>query len=154
MIIKLQIPQEVVDLDIKTYREVRNTYAGIRELFQQTIFELRSIHKIQHIEDQDTLINRLEMITNEFNSRVDKFRSTSLGCLFKRWLPLCVGGLLSVVGAAASKEVAVGCATAGVFIQGISEFTKKDDDNHDRVYRMMADMNKEILHSAKIKKLF
>lgn len=155
-VINLLIPEDVGRIEISRYKEIRDAYSDIREPFHRVVLDLTNLYRLDRIGDMQILRKKISEITQEFNSEFSKFRKSKFGRSLKRWMPIGIGGLASLVGAAFS-EPSIAFSTAGVsvVIQIIQEtsFFRQESSSQEEVHRMIAGMQKDILKAAQVKTL-
>src|SRR5207247_842747 len=98
--IKMEIPHDVLEVEPKRYKEIREFYSDVREPFHNTLAQLTQLYRLDSISDTKALDERVAQIATEFDSQILKLKQTEFGRKMKKWAPIGIGCVLSVVGAA------------------------------------------------------
>ncbi|MGO9531210.1 MAG: hypothetical protein ACLP3B_08505 [Syntrophobacteraceae bacterium] len=155
-IINLEIPEDIGRIEISKYKEIRDAYSDIRQPFHRLLVDLTNLYRLDHIGDMQVLREKVSEIAKELTSELNKFRKSKFGRSLRRWMPIGIGGLASLAGAAFS-EPSISYTAAGVtvVVQIIQEthFFKQESSNQEEVHRMIARMKKDILTAAQVKSL-
>lgn len=152
-IISSIIPQEVQYVDIKTYKEIRDEYSGIRGEFQKVVSELTNLYHLNRIEDKDFMKSQVADITSAFTSEFDKFKTSTFGRNVKKWVPIGLSSLSTLVGTASCKP---SVALAGAFISVGIQFIDKlitTESKQNNFLKILAKMGKRILEASQVKEL-
>jgi hypothetical protein len=155
-IINCEIPREIQLLKPEKYVKIRDKYSDVREPFQRCIHDLSSLYRLETIEDKQTLQKQIAEITTEFNSEVEEFKNSRFGRTVKRWMPIGIGSLATLAGAAISEPiVSITSASVSVSIQVIQESFnfKEPESNQTKVCKLIAGMQKDILKKSVISRL-
>jgi hypothetical protein len=91
------IPLEVATLGPHDYRNLRHAYSSIRLAFKELAAELARINRLNRIQDPKHLRDRVKATTADFFQEYRAFRKSRYARTFRKWTPLCIGGLLSMV---------------------------------------------------------
>jgi len=101
------------------YKELRDSFAEIRSAFQLLIRELVLRNRLDQIEDETALRERIDQIAKAFDAKVGKYRQTRFGRSVRAWAPLYVGGLISIGSAFVCPPVAAVLAGVSLSLQVI-----------------------------------
>ena len=155
-IISMEIPEEIQSIELKKYKEFRDAYADVRQPFQELVVKLNQVYKLGGITSREDLRDRVKDACSDFDSEVHKFRTTRLSQKFTRWIPVGIGSLATLVGAALPVPmVAIPSAFLSVIFQVIDKktsFGPSTADGRD-VYQMIAGMRRDILKAAQVRRL-
>jgi hypothetical protein len=149
------VPTAVSTLKPKDYRNLRESYAPIRGAFKELTANLAQINRLNRIGDPKRLKDQIEVTAQEFLREYRLFRKSKYTRSFKRWAPLYVGGLLSVITTAVSPPVGLVLATASLGIQIIERKLEGSADQpmRERTFNMVAGLRKDIIRRSGIKEL-
>lgn len=154
-IISLEIPEEIRSIELKKYKEFRDAYADVRKPFQELVFKLNQIYRLGEITGKEDLRDRVKDACSDFDAEVQKFRETRFSRKFKSWTPVGIGSLATLVGAALPLPVvAIPSACLSVLFQVIDKkrsFGPAPSDGPE-VYQMIADMRRDILKAANVRR--
>lgn len=146
------IPLEAVTLDIRAYRELRDACSPIRIAFKELTAELTKINRLDHVTDPKYLRELVKAVATDFFKEYRRFRESRYARSFKKWVPLYIGGLLSMAAAAVEPRTAMEIAGVSLVIQVIQR--KIDDSQNslqrERVFNMLAGMRKDIIRRSEI----
>jgi hypothetical protein len=155
-IISLEIPEEIQRIELKRYKEFRDAYADVRKPFQELVVKLNQVYRLGGITDREDLSNRVKDACSDFDSEVHKFRTTRFSRKFTRWIPVGIGSLATLVGAALpAPVVAIPSAFLSVIFQLIDKKAPSEPSPADgrEVYQMIAGMRRDILEAADVRRL-
>ena len=155
-IINCEIPQEIQKISLERYNKIRDKYADMREHFHHLAAELSNVHRLEKTKDEQTLRERINRLTYEFNEDVEEFKNSKIGREFKRWAPISIGSITTIITAAIGGPiVAIPCAVVSVAIQVIQELSRKKEPRSmkEEVCRLIAGMQKDIIEASKIRDL-
>ncbi len=147
------IPAEVGTLKVKDYRDLRNSYAPIREAFKELTADLARINRLDRIQDPKLLRDEVEETAREFVKEYQTFRKSRYARHIREWAPLYVAGLFGMIGTVVAPPVAFGIAGASMVIQLIQKGFK-DPAAHrgrHRIFNMVAGLRKDIIRRSGIK---
>jgi hypothetical protein len=110
---------------------------------------------LERIDDLQALKEQVEVATEEFVKQYQTFRKTRYARGFKSWAPLYIGGLLSMASALVAPPVALGIAGASLGIQVIQKKLESPSDQpgRERVFNMLAALQKDIFKRSGVKQL-
>lgn len=148
-IINCSIPEAINKLELEDFMDLRDEYADIRLLFQQTISELNNINNLEYIPSPSQLCTKIDAITNEFESQVIDIKMSTL---YKKMNFISYSlGCLSVC-SYATPSVAVPSALASMTIGliGNSDYIKPYSDEKS-IHRMVSGLRNEINQLSEIK---
>jgi hypothetical protein len=153
-IISLEIPEEIQRIDLKKYKEFRDAYSDVRKPFQELVFKLNHVYRLEGITSTEDFRNRIKDACSDFDSEVQKFRETRFSRQFKHWMPVGIGSLATLFSAIfAGPAVAIPCAGLTITLQAIEK--KKSFEplptNNREVYQMIADMRRDIIKAAQVR---
>lgn len=154
-IASISIPSEILEMNSKSYKEIRDSYAELRAAFKVLVAELSALNRLGRISDLAILNDRVVAVAGDFVAECEKWHRSRYSRRFKSWTPLCVGGLLSVA-AAFVNPIAAGAIAAGSFaIQAVEKHITQRDavDSRGRVYQMLVGMRHDIIEKSPIKNL-
>jgi hypothetical protein len=149
------IPAGVGSLDQRRYRLLRESCASIRGAFKGLTAELARINRLDRIEDPRVLREQVAIATQEFVREYQNFRKTRYARGFKSWAPLYIGGLMSIASALVAPPVAAGIAGASLVVQLVQKKLESPSDQpgRERVFNMLAGLQKDIVKRSGIKQL-
>jgi hypothetical protein len=149
------IPAQVSVMDLRDYRDLRESYAEIRGAFRAMTAELSSIHRLSRISDPEQLQRQVEVTAREFFEQYRAYRKSRFARAFKKWTPLSVGGLLSIVGTIVSPPAALAIAGVSVGIQIVERQLESGSGraNPERTFHMLAGLRRDIIRRSGIKDL-
>jgi len=110
---------------------------------------------MDRIEDPQALTEQVEIATHEFVKQYQDFRKTRYARSFKTWTPLYIGGLLSMASALVAAPVVFGIATVSLVVQVVQKKLESplDQPGRDRVFNMLAGLQKDLVKRSGIKQL-
>ena len=155
-IISLEIPEEIQIIELKKYKEFRDAYADVRKPFQELVIKLNQVYRLGGITNRKDLRDRVKDACSDFDSEVHKFRTTRFSRKFTRWIPVGVGSLAALAGAALPVPiVAIPSAFLSVVFQVIDKKMSLGPSTADGqdVYQMIAGMRRDILKAAQVRRL-
>lgn len=97
-IIRCEIPEEILKMEIKEYAELRDSFSDIRELFQRTLVDLNNVYRLEKIESSEILEERIRDIVIKFDNGVLKYKESGFGSRFKKWAPFTIGNIITIFG--------------------------------------------------------
>jgi hypothetical protein len=149
------IPVSVGSLEQNRYRLLRESYAPIRAAFKALTEELARINRLGRIEDPKALREQVEVATQDFVKQYQTFRKTRYARGFKGWAPLYIGGFLSMASVLVSPPIAVGIAGASLLTQVVQKKLEAPSDQagRNRVFNMLAGLEKDIVKRSGVKQL-
>lgn len=150
----LLIPLDVASITPRDYRKLRDAFSSIRIVFKELTSELTQINRLNRIADPKHLRDHVKATADEFFKEYQDFRKSRYARSFKKWVPLYVGGILSIV-AAAEPKIALGIAGASLGIQIIQRRldSSTDQPRRERVFHMLAGMRKDIIRLSGITRI-
>lgn len=145
-----EIPADVGHLSLNAYKEIRESYAGIRQAFKKLIKQLAYENSLERIDNPETLQKKLTEIAQELVDEIAAYRQTSPGSTLKKWAPLGVGGLLGVATSAIGNlplGVAVGKEVGSLVISIVDKKINQEppDPARGHAYQMLCGLQKEII---------
>jgi len=155
-IINCEIPQEIQNVKLDRYKEIRDAYSDIRESFHRVIIELSDLYRLETIEDGQVLHERITEITSEFHSEIEELKNSNLGRKVKRWAPIGIGGISSIIGEIfGGPVVGVSIASVSILTKVVQKFVDLKDprSERDEIYRLIAKMQKDIIKASEVRKL-
>lgn len=143
----VSIPLGIQHLAPDKYKEVRESFGEIRAAFQLLVRELVMSNRLDQIEDETALKERIEQIASAFNAEVEKYRQSRLARRFRAWAPLYVGGLLTVSSALVCPPVAAVFGAASVVVQVIDKKTNTNasPSTTQQCCRMVGDLTDAVM---------
>jgi hypothetical protein len=149
------VPLEVADLSPRDYRNLRDAYSSIRTTFKGLTVQLTQINRLNRIDDPKHLRDHVKTTASDFFNEYQDFRKTRYARGFKKWAPLYVTGLLSIVAAVDPRIAPLGVAGASLVIQivqrKLDSSTVQPRDEH--VFHMLAGMRKDIIRLSGVKQI-
>ncbi|TET71560.1 MAG: hypothetical protein E3J56_06485 [Candidatus Aminicenantes bacterium] len=154
-ITSVNIPESVHHIALEDYKDLRNSYVDIRELFKKYVSQLAALHRLHRIEDIDLLEKRLTDIAFKIKKECDKYQNTSVARKFKKWAPFSLCSLLSVVATVVDPTYAVAFASGTVAIEFIKKafVTDQEAEVPRKTVRMLAHLRKDIFKLRPVKAL-
>lgn len=151
----ISIPEEVTNLSIEAYSELRESYVPIRNTFQSFTTEISAINRLDRIEDPKIFAERIALVAGQIEKECSTYKKSTFSRRFKSWAPFSVGSILSVGAAMADAAFgltfAAGSVTVGlaakVFIEG------KPSLETPVACRLLADLRSDILKKATVNAL-
>jgi hypothetical protein len=148
------IPSEVAILKLSDYRNLRESYAAIRIAFKELTEALTRLNRLNRIQDPQFLRDQVEVTAGEFFKEYQAFRKSRYARGFKKWAPIYVGGLLSMVMTVVAPPVALGIAGASLGIQIIQGGLEGPaDPGRERIFNMLVGIRKDIIRRSGIKEI-
>ena len=150
----IMIPTAVATIESRQYREIRDSYAGIRETFKALTSELATLHRLARLSDASEFAARIASVARDFDRQYRAYRKSRYARTFKSWIPLCIGGVLSVAASVAAPPLAPGIAVASVGIQVVEKcLNRREDTAHQRVFNMLSGIRRDIIKRSGIREL-
>ena len=148
------IPLEVATLSPRDYRNLRDAYSSIRTTFKELTSQLTQINRLNRIDDPKHLRDHVKATARDFFEEYRDFRKSRYARGFKKWVPLYVRGLLSIV-AAVEPRIALGVAGASLGIQIVQRKldSSTDQPRREHVFHMLAGMRKDIIRLSGVKQI-
>jgi hypothetical protein len=150
-----QVPYEIKYLSLDSYKELRDSYEGIRESFKELSLELAAVNRLTEIEDIDTLRERIKKTADKFNRRCDDYRKTRTSRKVKKWAPWGVGALIGLATGfkGVPAALAIGGKVSQVGFQLIDKNINKPPQNprHERAYQTICDLRARIIKQSMVK---
>jgi len=84
----LMIPASVAKISAREFREIRDSYAGIRGAFKSLTAELASRHRLTRTGSPAEFATRIEAVVKEFDREYRQYRSSRYARRFRSWAPL------------------------------------------------------------------
>lgn len=149
------IPLEVAKMNLRDYRSLREAYAAVRLAFRALTAELARINRLNHIQDSTFLRDQVRTTAQEFFKEYQAFRRTRYARGFKKWAPLYVGGVLSMVMTVVAPHVALGIAGASLGIQIVQKKLEAPTDasGQEQIFNLLAGIRKDIILRSGIKEI-
>jgi hypothetical protein len=153
-IASIMIPTSVVTIPPRQYREIRDSYTGLREAFKALTSELAALNRLTRLNDASEFAARVASVARSFDQEYRAYRKSRYARGFKSWAPLCIGGVLSVVATSVSPAYAPELAAASVGIQIIEKYLGQAyDTQHRRVFNMLSGVRRDIIRRSGIREL-
>jgi len=154
-LVSVLIPAEVALLDVRKYRDLRESYVSIRGAFKELTANLARINRLDRIQDPKTLSDQVRVASQDFVTQYVNFRKSTYARNFKRWAPLYIGGVLAVVGTLVSPPVAAGVAGVSLVVQLIQKEveSRSGQVGPERVFNMLAGLRKDIITQSGIEQM-
>lgn len=155
-IINFEIPSDVLSVPPKRFKEIRDAYADLREPFQQMTIDLANLYRLNALMDEQVLQSRIVEIVQSFDKELHNLKSGQFGRKVRKWLPIGIGSLAALVGAALpAPTIAIPCAALSVMIQIIQGLSSqmRPETSRETTQRLLAKMQKEILSASEVTKL-
>ncbi|WP_420125473.1 hypothetical protein [Longimicrobium sp.] len=151
-IIQLEIPLEVQTLSAEQYAQLRYSYMDIRGALAEVTTQLSSVHQLSASGNSHVVLQKVLGAAQHFHNECEKFRSAKANRNFTRWIPIGLGGLLTVGAEVIDQpEIAIGAAASCLLINLVQEALRKDTGQRDNVYRQLTDLRRDILNPAHIR---
>jgi len=154
-LVSVLIPAEVALLDVKRYRDLRESYVSIRGAFKELTADLARINRLDRIQDPKALSDEVRAASQDFTRQYLDFRKSTYARNFKRWAPLYVGGLLAVAGTLVSPPLAAGMAGVSLVVELIQKEveSRSGQAGPERVFNMLAGLRKDIITQSGIEQM-
>jgi CRP-like cAMP-binding protein len=150
----LTIPASVVRISAKEFREIRDSYTGIREAFKSLTAELAARHRLTRTGTPAEFARRVEAVARDFAREYREYRHSRYARQFRSWGPLSIGGVLSIPTAFVSPLAAAGLTTASVSFTLLQNYLSEPDRTPDgRVFHMLAGLRKDVIKRSGIREL-
>ncbi len=149
---ELLIPSEVAVLTADKYRELRDAYEPVRASFKELTAALSSINRLNKIGDPNELRNQVDQTAHAFLNEYEHFRKTRFAASFRKWVPFCVAGALSIATAAVDPKVAIAVAGISFAVQVIDKHvqSRRVDNGRDKVFSMLTGLRNDVLDQSGI----
>lgn len=151
-IAKVAIPHEIETLSIRTYKDLRESYSGIREAFKEYVTNISALNRLGRIEDSNVLTERIIDIAEKIKRESDAHTKLKFGRQFKEWVPFVVCSMMSIGAAIADPAFgltfAAGTVSLGLMKKVFIERGRNIDTSEP--CRLLGSMRKEILKRATI----
>jgi hypothetical protein len=153
-LLEASIPSEVAALDVRTYKTIRDEFAGVRGEFARAVTVLSALHRIDDITDAEVLRDRVEEVTRAFGAELEKARRTVIWRHAKRWVPWAVSSL-ATLGSAAGLPPPWNFAGAGVAISAslAAHIFVRPESETERLRRLIVTMGQEIDYQRQLQEL-
>lgn len=154
-IAKVGIPREVETLSVRTYKDLRESYAGIREAFKEYVTNISALNRLQRVEDRDVLSERIEDIAERIKRECDAYTKSQFARQFKEWVPFALCSVLSIGATVADPAFGLTFAAGTVSLELLKKvfIEHRRDMNTPEACRLLAGLRKEILKRATIASL-
>jgi hypothetical protein len=150
----MMIPASVASIEPRKYRQIRESYAGIREAFKALTAELAARQRLNRIDSPEEFAKRVDAVAREFAREYRQYRSSRYARRFKLWTPLCIGGILSIPTALVSPHLAAEFAIASFTMQLLQNYLGAADSAADqRVFHMLAGLRRDVINRSGIREL-
>jgi hypothetical protein len=153
-IIQLEIPLEIQALKPEQYAQLRHSYMDIRGALAEVTAQLSFVHQLGATSDPHVVLQKVLHAAHHFHDECEKFRRAKANRNLTRWMPIGLGGLLTLGAEAIDQpEIAIGAAASCLLINVVQEAFRKDAGQRDNVYRQLTDLRRDILNPAQIRSL-
>lgn len=148
------IPASVASIRIGKYRQLRESYVGIREEFKRLTAELAARHRLGQIQEGEEFIQRVHSLAGCFKQEYQQYRKTRYARQFKSWAPLCIGGVLTVPAALVAPPAAAILAGGAFTMQLIDKTLSVGNANpNERVFHILAGVRRSIIKLSGVQEL-
>jgi len=146
------IPHEVEKLSIRTYKDLRESYTGIREAIKEYVTNISALNRLGRIEDGSVLSEKIIDIAEKIKSECDAYTKSNFARKFKGWAPFAICSMLSIGATIANPAFgltfAAGTVSVGLLKKVFIE-SKRDIDVPE-ASMLLGSMRKEIINRATI----
>ena len=152
----LTIPANIQLIDMQTYRDLRESYSGLRRAFNEYVTQIISINRLGHIEDFKVLMERISTAAEQVRKETDQLMKVRPMNQFKKWAPFALSSMLAVAGSAVgSPEMGIPIAIGGIGVNLINRvFIEKDNEPiPSKACRLLADLRNDLQKAISIAEL-
>lgn len=152
---KVAIPQEIEILSIRSYKDLRESYSGIREAFKEYVTNISALNRLGRIEDSDVLSERILDIADKLKRECDAYTKSNYARQFKAWAPFAVCSMLSIGAAIVDPSFGLTFAAGTVSLELLKKVFIEDRRKvgTPEACRLLGGMRKEIIKRATIEAL-
>ena len=149
------VPASVERISSTDYAELRESFADVREAFQELVRVVASHAKLNRAQSGNVLELRLKTAIEDFQREWYLYRKSRFARRLKQWAPMCIGGLLTVPAALLSPILGFGTAAAGFAITVIEKSLTKDEGPYGqgKTFNLLCQLEKQILRKSDVKPL-
>lgn len=146
----VSIPQEVDELGIQTYKDLRESYSPIREAFKEYVMHVAAVNRLARIEDRNVLSERTAAAAERIRDESEKYSHTTYARRFKRWIPFAICSMLSVGASFAEPAYVLAFAVGTVSLELLKKvfIERTSETQTPEACRLLADMRRDILRRA------
>lgn len=150
-----EIPGELRYLSIRSYKELRDSYADIREAFKRLSTEFAQTSRLNRIDNFTNFQSRLTNTIKDFVDEYEKFRSTRYAKRVKMWVPIGIGSLIGLATGLINPVVATLGKLAEITFQVVDKHVNREPRNADRehAFQMLCNLQKDIIKRSPIKSI-
>jgi hypothetical protein len=158
-IIKFEIPADIQYMNLREYKELRDSYAEIKIAFHTVVSNISSLYRLDKIDDLQTMRDMVKDILADLNKEVRTYKQTRYGRTFVRWVPFSVGNLIALAGMAVGiitgdNMVSTTSAGASILFRFIDKaLSPKGERDREKLVRMLSGVKKDIINSTDVKRL-
>jgi hypothetical protein len=154
-VIRIIMPEEVANLNMKAYSELRESYMPIREAFKSYTAEISAINRLYRIEDPNFFSHRIALVAEQIEKECSTYKKSVFSRRFKSWAPFSAGSILSIGAAIVDPAFGLNFAAGSVAIGLISKvFIEGRLSSETPVAcRLLADLRSDILKKATVNAL-
>lgn len=151
----ISIPEEISNLRIADYSELRESYTSIRNAFQSYITEISAINRLYRIEDPRVFAQRIASVAEQIEKESSTYKKSKFSRRFKSWAPFSVGSILSVGAAMADPAFGLAFVAGSVTVGLVAKVFIEDRPSIDTpvACRLLADLRSDILKKATVNAL-
>jgi hypothetical protein len=151
-IARVTIPQEIEFLDIRAYKDLRESYAAIREAFKGYVTEISAVERLGRIEDAGVLSDKINGSAEKIRRECDAYTKSAYARRFKSWAPFAVWSMLTIGATIARPTFGLVFAAGTVSLELLKRVFIEPRRGMETpgVIRLLAGMRKDIIGRATI----
>jgi len=154
-IASVSVPKDIERITLKEYRGLRDSYAGIREVFKEYVAQLSMIHRLNRIEDISVFRNQLQEIAQKIREECDKYQKTAFRRKLSKWGLFTVCNLLPIASAICDPTLGKVVGLEALAIRFVKKvyFGKHGAQEPHTAIQMLTGMRKRILKMSTVRAL-
>ena len=127
-VLQFHIPENIGDLSVAEFAELRNHYEDLREAFPLYLRDLGELIQIDDIRNVPDLNARIKKIVDTIDRDMARIKQTQIGSSIRRWLPIGIGSAVTIAAAILPDNPSVKYVTgaATIAVQILTEALKND----------------------------
>ena len=144
---RVMIPDGVETLGIRIYKDLRESYAPLREAFKDYVIMISALDRLGRIEDPNVLSERITAAAERIERECDAYTKSTYARRFKQWAPFAMCSMLSIVAGIVNPAYGVIFAVGSTSVELLRKvfIEHKEGAETPGVCRLLASMRKDIL---------
>lgn len=158
-VVKFEIPSDIQSVRLKEYKILRESYADMRYAFHDAVANLTNVYRLDRIDDLELLRDKVKNVLADLDKEVRSYKKTRLGKKILQWTPFSIGNLFALTGMVGgligNKLVSATGTGASIACRLIDRAlsVKEVDGRKEKLVRMLAGIQKDIIKNADVRKL-